>query len=107
MAIWGNRHSFAFGSRRAARQLCHLCTGATSGMLDRTVLLFIGEAKMKFQSGVIRVGTLDVERARHDAGKAGFVAFVLPADGIVDRTSFFEAIRMVLPLDPPVVGSHI
>jgi len=31
---------------------------------------------------------------------------VLPTTGIVDRSSFFDAVRATFPLDPPLIGSH-
>ena len=61
---------------------------------------------MELKSGLQRTGLLDVETIRRQAEQAGFSTFVLPAMGIVDRGSFFDAVRATFPLDPPLVGSH-
>lgn len=61
---------------------------------------------MELKPGLQRVGVLNVEATRQQAEQAGFTAFVLPARGIVDRESFFNAVRSTFPLDPPLVGAH-
>ena len=61
---------------------------------------------MEFKLGLHRTGVLDVEATRRDAERAGFTAFVLPTKGIVDRVSFFDAVRATFPLDPLLVRSH-
>jgi hypothetical protein len=61
---------------------------------------------MKLKPGLTRTKKLDVESTRRQAERAGYTTFVLPAKGITDRVSFFDAVRATLPLDPPVVGSH-
>lgn len=61
---------------------------------------------MEFTSGLQRTGPLNVEEVRRKAQQEGFTAFVFPAQGIVDRTSFFDAVRTTFPLDPPLIGSH-
>jgi hypothetical protein len=61
---------------------------------------------MKIQPGLNRIGTLDVDATRRQAEQAGYTVFVLPENGIVDRASFFEAVRATFPLDPPLIGSH-
>lgn len=61
---------------------------------------------MEIKPGLQRTGVLDVEAARSQAQQAGFTTFVLPAKGIVDRASFFDAVRATFPLDPPLVGSR-
>jgi hypothetical protein len=53
-----------------------------------------------------RVATLDVEAALREAKQAGHATFLLPATGIVDRASFFDAARATFPLDPPIIGSR-
>ena len=40
-----------------------------------------------------------------DLRARGFLVFSLPS-GIVDKSSFFDAIRSCLPLDPPVVSNR-
>lgn len=60
---------------------------------------------MNFVSGLTRINLVDLETARLKAKEAGFETFVLPANGIVDRASFFSAVRATFPLDPPLVGS--
>ena len=56
---------------------------------------------MDIKIGLQRTGTLDVEATRRRAEQAGFATFVLPMD-IVDRASFFAAVRTTFPLDPPL-----
>ena len=47
-----------------------------------------------------------MEAIRREAEQAGYTTFVLPQKGIIDRGSFFDAVRATFPLDPPLVGSH-
>jgi hypothetical protein len=61
---------------------------------------------MELRPGLSRAATLDVEATRRQATQAGYATFVLLADGVVDRASFFDAVRATLPLDPPVIGSR-
>jgi hypothetical protein len=61
---------------------------------------------MEIKHGLQRTGPLDVETARLKAEQAGFTTFVLPTMGIVDRVSFFDAVRATFPLDPLLTGSH-
>lgn len=61
---------------------------------------------MELRPGLSRAAALDVETTRRQASEAGYTTFVLPASGIVDRASFFDAVRATLPLDPPVVGAR-
>lgn len=58
------------------------------------------------EPGLRRTGPLDVDGFRRDAEQAGITTFVLPPVGIVDRASFFDAVRATFPLDPPLVGSR-
>jgi hypothetical protein len=60
---------------------------------------------MKIEPGLNRIGMVDVEATRRHAEQAGYTTFVLPENGIVDRASFFEAVRATFPLDPPLIGS--
>lgn len=59
---------------------------------------------MELKPGLHRTGALDIEATRREAEQTGFTTFVLPAMGIVDRASFFDAVRATFPLDPPLVG---
>jgi len=61
---------------------------------------------MELKPGLQRTGVLDVETTRRQAEQVGFTTFVWPATGIVDRASFFDAVRATFPLDPPLVGSR-
>src|SRR5208282_6398864 len=63
-------------------------------------------ATMEFKIGLTRTGALDAEATRRQAEQSGYTTFMLPEKGIVDRVSFFEAVRTTLPLDPPLVGSR-
>lgn len=58
------------------------------------------------KSGLQFVSSVDVELIRRAADEAGFTTFVLPGTSIYDHTSFFDAVRATLPLDPSLVGSH-
>lgn len=61
---------------------------------------------MEIKSGLHRIGALDVEVIRRQAEHAGYTTFVLP-ESIVDRASFFDAVRATFPLDPPLIGSDV
>lgn len=61
---------------------------------------------LQMEPGLHRVAALDVESTRRQAEQAGYTTFVLPEEGIVDRASFFDAIRATFPLDPPLIGSR-
>ena len=61
---------------------------------------------MDLRPGIARTAQFDVQAVRCRASEAGYATFVLPADGVVDRESFFHAIRATLPLDPPLTGSR-
>lgn len=61
---------------------------------------------MEIKPGLKRTRAVDAEATRRQAEQAGYTTFVLPEKGIVDRASFFEAVRTTLPLDPPLIGSH-
>jgi hypothetical protein len=60
---------------------------------------------MKLAPGLHRTTPLEMVAARREMERAGYTTFVLPAEGIIDRASFFDAVRATLPLDPPLVGS--
>lgn len=60
---------------------------------------------MDFKPGLQRTKALDLEATKRKAEQAGFTTFVLPARAVVDRASFFDAIRATFPLDPPLMGS--
>lgn len=61
---------------------------------------------MELRPGVTRTANFDVDEVLREATKAGYATFVLPDRGIVDRETFFDAIRTTLPLDPPLTSSH-
>ena len=61
---------------------------------------------IKLRSGLQQTEVLDLEATRLRAEQAGFTTFALPKHGVVDRASFFDAIRATFPLDPPLVGSR-
>lgn len=56
------------------------------------------EPALRFVSG------LECDAVREAARRAGATSYVLPRD-VVDRASFFDAVRATLPLDPPLQGS--
>lgn len=49
---------------------------------------------------------LDTRAVTRALERSGCRVLELPAHGIVDRASLFDAVRSSLPLDPPVVGSR-
>lgn len=59
---------------------------------------------MDDEPGLRVVPDLDCDAAREAARRAGATSYVLPR-GVVDRASFFDAVRATLPLDPPLQGS--
>ena len=59
---------------------------------------------MEIRAGLKRVGLFDLEEARDQAERTGYAVFVIPH--VIDRASFFDAVRAVFPLDPPLLGSH-
>ena len=61
---------------------------------------------MEIKPGLNRTGPISAQATRHQAEEAGYTVFALPEKGIVDRASFFEAVRTTLPLDPPLVSSR-
>jgi hypothetical protein len=56
------------------------------------------------ERGVHERPALDVESAVADFTNGGARVYVLP-HGIRDQRGFFEAVKAVLPLDPPVMGN--
>lgn len=62
---------------------------------------------MDFCQGVTRSHSLDLDLARARALELGFAVFVLPASGVVDRSSFFAAVKSVCRLDPPAGSGHV
>jgi hypothetical protein len=61
---------------------------------------------MKLAPGLHRTTPLEMVAARREMERAGYTTFVLPAEGVIDRASFFDAVRATLPLDPPLVGTR-
>ncbi|HEY5947590.1 MAG TPA: barstar family protein [Kofleriaceae bacterium] len=61
---------------------------------------------MELEQGLQRTSKLDVEATRRQAEDAGYATIVLPGAGIVDRGSFFDAVRATFPLDPRLLGSE-
>jgi hypothetical protein len=48
---------------------------------------------------------LDVDKQKRELANQGWRVFILPT-GIKDRKSFFNGVRTVLPLDPPIVSDR-
>ena len=84
-----------------------ICTtrGRTTATWPRPLSFRSGE-HVEIKQGLRRIEALDVEATRRDAELAGYTTFVLPESGIVDRASFFDAVRATFPLDPPLMGSR-
>jgi hypothetical protein len=55
--------------------------------------------------GLNRRTGADIERLVAELQAAGWLVYLLPL-GIGDKTAFFEAIKALLPLDPPLVGNR-
>ena len=47
----------------------------------------------------------DAEKQAAELRACGWLVYLLPP-GIADKASFFEGVRAVLPLDPPLVGNQ-
>jgi hypothetical protein len=60
---------------------------------------------MKINQGLSHVRDLDVEAITREAAPSGFRVFVLPSR-IDSRESFFDAVREILPMDPPLLASR-
>ncbi len=61
---------------------------------------------MKLKPGVHEVSPSEAERLRAEATAVGATVYLLSGDEIVDRDSFFDAVRATLPLDPLLVGYY-
>ncbi len=61
---------------------------------------------MKLQPGIHRTSNLDLDETKKQAEKTGYKTFVLPAEGILGKVSFFEALTTTLSLDPSVIDSR-
>lgn len=57
---------------------------------------------MDFSPGLHKVVSLDVAATAAEAASLGYKVFILPAHGIFDKMTFFDAVRATLPLNPPV-----
>jgi hypothetical protein len=53
------------------------------------------------------IAASDVSTVIENARAAGASVYVLRSHGVTDRAAFVEAVREVLPLDPPVNVSHL
>jgi hypothetical protein len=58
------------------------------------------------QRGLHRVPDLEVDETLRELADGGWRVFVLP-EGINDRATFFQGVRAVLPLDPPVESDDV
>lgn len=79
-----------------------LATARLTAALRRLLGPAAGEPEL--ESGLREV--VDVEVARREAERAGYTTIALPATGVVDRESFFDAVRATLPLDPPIQSAR-
>jgi hypothetical protein len=61
---------------------------------------------MKLQPGLIMVGAAHLDSIVQAAKLEHVPVYVLPNAGVVDRASFFDAIRATLPLDPPIQSAR-
>lgn len=61
---------------------------------------------MDINPGINRFEAPDLEAARCQVAQEGYTSFVLPDTGVFDRASFFDAVRVTFPLDPPLLGSR-
>jgi hypothetical protein len=63
------------------------------------ILLRLGDRTL--DQGLHRIDGLDLSMISKQLVDSGWQVFILP-EGIKDRKSFFDGIRRVVPLDPPV-----
>jgi hypothetical protein len=63
------------------------------------------KANMEFQQGIQVMREIAVSHLVSEGQRAGFHAYVLSSPAVLDRESFFLAIRSCLPLDPPILGT--
>lgn len=61
---------------------------------------------IELKPGLQQTATFDLAAIQALARNEGFEVFTLPGEGVVDRASFFDAVRNVFPLDPPLAGSQ-
>jgi Barstar (barnase inhibitor) len=59
------------------------------------------------KSGVIQISSADVPAVMDQARKSMAKIYVLPNVPITGRAAFFDAVRGILPLNPPVIGSRV
>jgi len=62
--------------------------------------------EMKLQPGLITVRQADLASYVQKAQEERVPVYMLPRTGIVDRASFFDALRATLPLDPPIQSAR-
>ena len=84
-----------------ARRIKH---GRTTATVARRISFSSGD-RMIPRQGLHQVAGFDVNAGARELTERGNRGFLLP-DGIKDRRTFFDGVRQVLPLDPPVVGHH-
>lgn len=61
---------------------------------------------MKPSSGLHHLGPSDLEAVLGAARSGGWTLFELDGSEIVDCKSFFDRAREILPMAPPLLGSH-
>lgn len=65
------------------------------------------EVDMPVRQGLnLRDGTHDLERLIACLTERGWTVYILRGTHVTDRASFFDAVRAVLPLDPPLLGNR-
>jgi Barstar (barnase inhibitor) len=58
-------------------------------------------------SGVVKISSGSVAAIIEEARRAGAAVYKLPSNAVTNKAEFFEAVRRMLPLDPPLVGSRL
>jgi hypothetical protein len=61
---------------------------------------------MELTPGVFEVSQSEAERLTSEAVAQGAIVYKIRGDEVVDRASFFEAVRKNLPLSPPIVSDY-
>lgn len=61
---------------------------------------------MELTPGVYEVSPSEAELLTAEATAIGATVYKLQGDEVVDRDSFFDAVRTTLPLSPPIVSNY-
>ena len=60
---------------------------------------------MSFENGLISIGPRDPQQISALASEAGFDVYIISTPSGTDASAFFQSVRSVLPLDPPLLSN--